>query len=93
VEERAVGDDAIAAAFPAAQIQFNEVADGYYNDWHPAPNRLCFFVLSGEVELGTRDGATRLGSGDAALVEDTTGSGHTFRVTAPTVTAVIQLAG
>jgi hypothetical protein len=37
-------------------------------------------ILSGELEIGLGDGTfRRFGPGDARLVEDTTGRGHTTR--------------
>jgi uncharacterized cupin superfamily protein len=51
-------------------------------------------ILSGELEIGLGDGTTRrFGPGDARLVEDTTGQGHTTRAVGdtPVVTAVVPL--
>ncbi len=75
-------------------FQFHEVSPDFSNDWHPAPEQLCFVVLEGQIELGVRAGTTRLNRGDAAVVEDTSGSGHTMRVSSdtPAVTAVIRFA-
>ena len=52
-------------------------------------------ILSGQLEIGLGDGSKHLfGPGDARLVEDTTGKGHTTRVhgSAPCLTATIPLA-
>ena len=50
-------------------------------DWHPAPRRQYVIILTGQLEIGLGDGTTRrFGPGDARLVEDTTGQGHTTRV-------------
>jgi len=52
-------------------------------------------VLSGQLEIGLGDGGKHVfGPGDARLVEDTTGRGHTTRVLGdrPCVTATIPLA-
>ena len=51
-------------------------------------------MLDGEIELGFRDGPHVFGRGDAVLVEDTTGTGHTMRIASstPPVTALIGLA-
>lgn len=76
-------------------IIFREWAPGHFIDWHPAPRRQYIISLSGFVEIGLEDGTThRFVPGDARLVEDTTGKGHTTLVPGgePSVTAVIPLA-
>ena len=76
-------------------IQFRELAAGAFMDWHPAPRRQYEIVLTGQLELGFKDGTLkRLNPGDATLAEDTTGPGHTTRVVGngPAVTAVVPLA-
>ena len=68
---------------------------GHFIDWHPAPRRQYIISLRGEIEIGLGDGTTfRYGPGDARLVEDTTGQGHTTRVVSdtPSLTAVVPLA-
>ncbi len=77
------------------QISFREDPVGRYLDWHPAPRRQFVIILSGQLEIGLGDGSTHVfGPGDARLVEDTTGRGHTTRVHGhrPCVTATIPLA-
>ncbi len=77
------------------QIAFREDPVGRYLDWHPAPRRQFVIILSGQLEIGLGDGSKHLfGPGDARLVEDTTGRGHTTRVhgNQPCVTATIPLA-
>jgi hypothetical protein len=79
----------------ATQITFREWPVGQFIDWHPAPRRQFVIILSGQLEIGLGDGTKHVfGAGDARLVEDTTGQGHTTRVlgTAPTITATIPLA-
>jgi quercetin dioxygenase-like cupin family protein len=79
----------------AAHIVFNQLSAGTFIDWHPAPRRQYVIILSGQLEIGLGDGSVRqFGPGDARLVEDTTGHGHTTRVvgTEPVLTAVIPLA-
>ncbi len=79
----------------AAHIVFNQLPVGTFIDWHPAPRRQYVIILSGQLEIGLGDGTVRrFGPGDARLVEDTTGRGHTTRVvgTAPVLTAVVPLA-
>lgn len=81
--------------FDAKNINFQEWPAGRFIDWHPAPRRQYVISLSGQIEIGLGDGSTsRYGPGDARLVEDTTGQGHTTRVVGdqPSITAVIPLA-
>jgi hypothetical protein len=80
---------------PASQITFREWPAGQFLDWHPAPRRQFVIILSGQLEIGFSDGTSRVfGPGDARLVEDTTGKGHTTRVhgNQPCMTATIPLA-
>ena len=75
-------------------IVFREMEPGRFVDWHPAPQRQYVIILAGELEIGFGDGTMRVfGPGDARLVEDTTGHGHTTRVHGdrPCVVATIPL--
>jgi len=77
------------------KISFSEWPVGRFLDWHPAPRRQFVIILSGQLEIGLGDGTKHMfGPGDARLVEDTTGRGHTTRVhgNQPCVTATIPLA-
>ena len=79
----------------AAHIVFSQLPVGTFIDWHPAPRRQYVIILAGQLEIGLGDGTVRrFGPGDARLVEDTTGSGHTTRVVGsePVLTVVIPLA-
>ena len=79
----------------ATQISFRVWPVGEFLDWHPAPRRQFVIILSGQLEIGLGDGSKRVfGPGDARLVEDTTGKGHTTRVlgTQICVTATVPLA-
>ena len=59
-------------------IRFSEAPAGRFSDWHPAPRRQFVIILSGQLEIGLGDGSKHVfGPGDARLVEDTTGQGHT----------------
>jgi len=80
---------------PTTQIAFRVWPVGQFIDWHPAPRRQFVIILSGQLEIGLTDGSKHVfGAGDARLVEDTTGKGHTTRVvgTQPVVTATVPLA-
>lgn len=62
------------------RIVFGTRAPGKTQDWHPAPQRQFVIILSGQLEIGFEDGSKKVfGPGDARLVEDTTGKGHTTR--------------
>jgi len=76
------------------QISFRESPVGNFQDWHPAPRRQFVIILSGQLEIGLGDGSKHVfGPGDARLVEDTTGKGHTTKVhgNVPCMTATIPL--
>jgi quercetin dioxygenase-like cupin family protein len=80
---------------PATQISFRTWKVGEFMDWHPAPRRQFVIILSGQLEIGFGDGSKRrFGPGDARLVEDTTGQGHTTRTIGdqPCITATVPLA-
>ena len=80
-ELRLVDHPELRSLAPAAGIMFREAPAGEFLDWHPAPRRQWVIILSGELEIGLGDGTLRrFGPGDARLVEDTTGKGHTTRV-------------
>jgi quercetin dioxygenase-like cupin family protein len=85
----------LAEAVKATTITFTEHEAGRFVDWHPAPCRQYVICISGQIEIGLGDGSTHLfGPGDARLVEDTTGQGHTTKTagTGPGVTCTIPLA-
>jgi hypothetical protein len=80
---------------PAKGFTFGRAAPGTSSDWHNAPRRQYVINLSGAVEFGLGDGSVhRLGPGDAVLVEDLTGQGHTTRIVGdePRITVIIPLA-
>lgn len=92
-------DLATAASWTAGletiNISFRTAPAGNFQDWHPAPRRQFVIILSGHLEIGLGDGSKHIfGPGDARLVEDTTGQGHTTAVhgDAPCVTATVPLA-
>jgi quercetin dioxygenase-like cupin family protein len=77
------------------QIRFGIREPGPTQDWHPAPQRQFVIILSGQLEIGFEDGSKKVfGPGDARLVEDTTGKGHTTIAVGnePCVTATVGLA-
>ncbi len=79
---------------PATRYAFWIFPFGWFGDWHTAPQKQIFFVLSGESEAQVSDGEVRRFSpGSVLLVEDTWGKGHLSRVTSSEdmVVAVVQL--
>lgn len=66
----------------ANQFAFMKAPAGWSSDWHPSSARNLFLVLSGEWQVTASDGESRTFSvGSVLLVEDTTGKGHSSRVT------------
>jgi hypothetical protein len=83
------------AGLATTNITFRSMPVGRFQDWHPAPRRQFVIILSGQLEIGLGDGSKHVfGPGDARLVEDTTGKGHTTAVhgNQPCVTATVPLA-
>jgi hypothetical protein len=83
------------AGMDATKIRFASREPGVLQDWHPAPQRQFVIILSGALEIGFEDGSKKVfGAGDARLVEDTTGKGHTTIAIGnePCITATIGLA-
>jgi hypothetical protein len=75
-------------------IKYGFREPGITQDWHPAPQRQFVIILSGQLQIGFEDGSTKVfGPGDARLVEDTTGKGHTTIALGnePCITATIGL--
>ena len=75
-------------------IRFGAREPGVLQDWHPAPQRQFVIIISGQLQIGFEDGSTKVfGQGDARLIEDTTGKGHTTIALGnePCITATIGL--
>lgn len=65
----------------AKVVHVEETAAGSALAWHVAPCRQYVVTLSGTLEFTTRDGETFvIKPGDVLLAEDTTGSGHRWRL-------------
>jgi hypothetical protein len=66
--------------FTSPSVQLIVLPAGLDQSWHPAPRRQFVTVLSGVVEVGTPDGATRrFGAGQVFLADDADTEGHTTR--------------
>ena len=73
--------DVLSGTFPVASISFRETRAGGAFEWHDAPVRQFVVTLSGTLDFQTRAGAHFiLRPGDILLAEDTTGSGHSWRL-------------
>ena len=60
--------------------------------FHPLPDRRFIFHLSGESEITTSDGASHVfRAGDARLMEDTSGKGHSHVDRGPNSAAYVFL--
>ena len=82
------------AGLDVTKMRFGSRPPGITQEWHPAPQRQFVIILSGQLEIGFEDGSKKVfGPGDARLVEDTTGKGHTTTAVGrePCVTATIGL--
>lgn len=76
------------------QFRFMQAPAGWTSDWHTSSARTMFFVLSGEWEVTASDGESRrFFAGSALLVEDTSGKGHSSRVTSEegSLAAMVEL--
>ena len=67
---------------PAAGWRFLHLPQGWIGEWHPTPERMWIFCLTGNMEFEASDGdVLQVEPGSAMLLEDTTGKGHRSRVT------------
>jgi quercetin dioxygenase-like cupin family protein len=65
----------------ATGLRFEETPAGGSLDWHTAPHSQYVVTLTGTLEFVTRDGETfTLRPGEVLLAEDTTGTGHRWRL-------------
>ena len=66
----------------ASGYQLIQLPAGWVGAPHPAPYRQMFFCLAGRLDVTASDGETRtISAGDAFLIEDTSGKGHSTLVT------------
>jgi quercetin dioxygenase-like cupin family protein len=73
--------DAIGEVFAAASVSFRETQPKDALAWHDAPTHQLVLTLGGTLQFETRDGTTFIiRPGDVLLAEDTTGSGHRWRL-------------
>src|SRR5580698_11067421 len=84
---------AVPPAEPLHVAQFLPTEGSYWigapTDWkgdaaHPTPRRQIFVTVRGEYQVTTGDGEVRkFPVGSVLIVEDTTGSGHSTKITSP----------
>ncbi len=73
--------DILSDAAASTSISFRETEPGGSFAWHDAPVRQFVLTLSGTLEFITPDGDRfTLRPGDVLLAEDTTGTGHSWRL-------------
>jgi quercetin dioxygenase-like cupin family protein len=73
--------DVLSGTVPVASISFRETNAGGAFEWHDAPARQFVVTLSGTLDFQTRSGDHfTLRPGDILLAEDTTGTGHSWKL-------------
>src|ERR1700722_16407059 len=73
--------DLIGNVFPASSVSFRETQVGNDLACHDAPTPQFVLTLTGTLEFETREGHRfMIRPGDVLLAEDTTGSGHRWRL-------------
>jgi hypothetical protein len=50
----------LSALFPSAGYQLRHSPVGFRSQWHCTPKPQWVFILAGEMEIGLRDGSTRV---------------------------------
>jgi hypothetical protein len=74
--------DLLSGKTAVKTISFQETASGGAFAWHEAPTVQLVITLSGTLDFQTRNGEHFLiRPGDILYAEDTTGSGHSWRLT------------
>jgi hypothetical protein len=73
--------DLVSGAFPATRVSFQETPPGGTLDWHTAPVRQLVITLSGTLDFQVHGGQRfQLSPRTVLLAEDTTGSGHIWKL-------------
>lgn len=69
----------LSALFPSSGYQLRESPVGFRSDWHCTAKPQWVFILAGEMEIGLRDGGSRLfRPGEHFYSADTLPEGATF---------------
>ena len=85
----------LSPSMPSTNVAFLRAPTGWYDPSHPAPRRLLFLFLAGELEVTVSDGQVRrFAPGSIVLAEDMSGKGHASRVVGndDVLMAIVQLA-
>jgi len=70
---------ALSPVFPSSGYQLRESPPGFRSAWHCTPKPQWVFILQGEMEIGLRDGSTRVfRPGGHFYSADTLPAGATF---------------
>lgn len=70
---------ALSPVYPASGYQLRRSPVGFRSDWHCTPAPQWVFILEGEMEIGLRDGSTRVfRPGEHFLASDTAPAGAGF---------------
>jgi uncharacterized cupin superfamily protein len=73
--------DSLSSKFLAQTAAFQETPAGGQYDWHNDPVRQLVITLTGTLEFVTRNNERFIiNPGDILLAEDSTGSGHTWKL-------------
>ncbi|KNY21676.1 hypothetical protein [Methylobacterium sp. ARG-1] len=73
--------DILSGTTDVVSISFRETQAGGTYAWHPAPTRQFVITLRGTLDFLTKSGAHfTIRPGDILIAEDTTGSGHSWRL-------------
>jgi len=69
----------LSTVFPSAGYQLRHSPVGFRSQWHCSPNPQWVFILRGEMEIGLRDGTSRIFKpGEHFYSADTLPQGATF---------------
>lgn len=69
----------LSAVLPSAGYQLRRSPPGFRSDWHCTPKPQWVFILSGQMEIGLRDGGVRVfGPGEHFFAADTLPEGAAF---------------
>ena len=72
----------LSKLFPSSGYQLRRSPVGFRSQWHCTPNPQWVFILRGEMEIGLRDGTSRVfRPGEHFYAADTLPSGATFDAT------------
>ncbi len=73
--------DILSGTTDVVSISFRETQAGGTYAWHPAPTKQFVITLRGTLDFQTKSGAHfTIRPGDILIAEDTTGSGHSWRL-------------